>query len=247
MPPKTSADNGGFAWFVTIRPKPEHFNEQLEDDVIKYVETKLKPDWWLLVKEKGNHLHCAVFMHDPEQRSNFVTKWLNNPLKNYEDEEKKNFRRYDREKKSGAVLQMTTLGTVVEYLSGDYGDKAEDEFEVLSEKLPPVEDISELEEYLPAVNGLKRKRQMSVWYAELEEDFKEKHPDITVMTEALALRYVQRRMFCLRDMEVMADQRILRQKLRSFVSYFNQEVSGFYTDYKGGVFPLDEHFPHNVD
>lgn len=243
MPPSASADNGGFAYLITIRPRGETFTEDLVDDVRKYVETKVGADWHLIVKEKGNHLHCAVFLHEPQQRSNLATKWLNNPLKDYDEKEARNFRRYDNINKTGAVLNMTTLGTVSEYLSGEFDRKLDDEFEVISEHLPPATDISELEEYLPAVNGLKRKRQTNVWLAKLAEDYRKDRGE-AVMTEALALNYVQYRFFVSKDMEIIFDQRILRQKLRSFVPFFNGVVLDYYTDYKQSVFPTEGLFPY---
>lgn len=242
MPPNASADNGGFAWLLTIRPRGEHFNDDLVQAVSKYVDT-LGADWHLIVMEKGNHLHCAVFLHEPQQRSNLITKFINNPLKGFDDDEKKNFRKYDRASKTGAVLNMTTLGMVAEYLSGDFDRKLEDEFEVISEHLPPAEDISELEEYLPAVDGLKRKRQVSVWFAKLAEDYRKDRGD-TTMTESEALSYIQYRMFVAKDMDIIADQRILRQKVRSFVPYFNGVVPDHYSDYKHSIFPHRGPYPY---
>lgn len=221
MPPATNADNGGFAWMLTIRPRGEHFTDELVESVQNYIVNKLQPDWHLIVKEKGNHLHCAVFLHDPKQRSNIITQFLNNPLKDYDDTEKKNFRKYDKEKKSGAVINMTTLGMVSDYLSGEFDGKEDDEYVVISEKLPDNDDISELEEYLPAVDGLKRKRQISVWYANLEAEYRQMHPNTEVMNEEEALRFIQYKMFTAKDMDIIADQCILRQKVRSFVPYFN--------------------------
>lgn len=236
MAPSASADNGGFAWLVTIRPRPEHFTDELIDAVKAYLE-KIKPDWHLCVIEKGNHIHAAVFMHKPDQRSNFITKWLNGPLKDWDDAEKKNFRRYDRENKTGAVLNMTTLGIVAEYLSGEYKDKINDEFEVLSEHLPAAEDISELEEYLPAVDGLKRKRQMSVWYAQMEEEFYKLKKDSPIpgitdqgIHESSILKFVQHKMYVARDMDVIADERILQQKVRALVAYMSSTATGRYQD-----------------
>lgn len=91
-----------------------------------------------MVKEKSNHLHCAIFMHDAKQRSNVIATFLNNPLKHYDDDEKKNFRKYmyDRDKKTGAVINMTTLGMVADYMSGDHEGKEQDDFEVILDKLP---------------------------------------------------------------------------------------------------------------
>jgi len=226
---------------VTIRPKAENFTEDLVLSVKDYIVDKWQPDWHLIAMEKGNHLHCAMFLHEPQQRSNVITKFLNNPLKAYDDDEKKNFRRFDRASKTGAVLQLTTLGIVAEYLSGEFERKLEDEFEIISERLP--EDISELEEYLPAVNGLKRKRQVSVWYSTLEAEFRAARPDVEVITEADALLFVQTKMFVSRDMDIIADQRILRQKIRSFVPYFNKEAIGYYTDYSRSTFPNSGIFP----
>ena len=96
MPPNASADNGGFAWFVTVRPRPEHFTDELIADVKKYIQ-KIRPDWHIAVIEKGSHIHVTYFMHEPAQRSNVVTNWLNNPLKGFKEpgreDEKELFRR----------------------------------------------------------------------------------------------------------------------------------------------------------
>ena len=245
MPPNASADNGGFAFSITVRPRAEHFTDELVDTFCEYVETTMGADWYLIVKEKGNHLHAAVFLHEPQQRSNFITKLLNNPLRVYDEDEKRNFRKYDRTSKTGAVINLTSLGFVAEYLSGEFDRKLDDEFEVLKEHLPPATDISELEEYLPAVDGLKRKRQISVWYAKLAEDYRKDRPDShEEMTEDEALDYIQYRMFVVKDMDIIADQRILRMKVRSFVPYFNGKVPNIYLDYPRDTFPARANWPY---
>ena len=237
MPPSASADNGGFAWMVTIRPREQNFSDQLVSNVKAYIENTLRPDWHLAVIEKGNHIHTAIFMHKPFQRSNFITNWLNNPLKGFDEDEKKNFRKYDRERKTGAVVNMTTLGIVAEYLSGEFDRKLGDDFEVLTEHLPAAEDISELEEYLPAVDGLKRKRHMSVWYAKQEEYYKTlkaEHPIPGItdspLSEMSLLAMIQHRMYVERDMDIIADERILQQRVRALLAFMRREATGAYQD-----------------
>ena len=242
MPPNASADNGGFAWMITIRPRGENFTDELIQDVKAYVEEKLKPDWYLLVIEKSNHIHAAIFLHNPLQRSNLITNWCNNPLKGWSDDEKRNFRKWNREEKTGAVMNMTTLQMVSEYLSGEFDTKLGDDFEILAEKLPPADDTALLEEYLPAVNGLKRKRQISVWYAAQEEAYKQAAREIprenslldgitnAPLNEMTLLAFLQHRMYVVREIEIIADERILQQKVRALLAYMRREATGFYQD-----------------
>ena len=143
---------------------------------------------------------------------------------------------------------MTSLFLISEYLSGEYYAKLGDEFEVLSEHLPPADDISELEEYLPAVDGLKRKRQLSVWYAQMEEywyaqmamkdsplrdclyiDPETQDPELN---ESNLLGLAQYRMWVARDMELISDERILQQKVRALLGFMKKEVTGRYEDRK---------------
>jgi hypothetical protein len=247
MPPISGADNGGFAWLLTFRPRPENFTDDLVDAVTEFITTKLDADWHWVVKEKGNHLHAAIFLHKPQQRPNIITKFIGDPryktsyapLRHWSDEEKKNFSRYDRERKTGAVINMTTLGAVASYLSGEFDSKLGDDFEVISQKLPPAEDISELEQYLPAVDGLKRKRQISVWYAQQEEYFNNAKKERTIpeitdapLSERTLVYFLQHRMWVARDMENLADQRILQQKARALLGYMQKVATGRYTDPK---------------
>lgn len=244
MPPDPAFHGGCNAFVVTVRPREEHFSDELVDSVRTYVETKIGADWHLIVKEKGNHLHCAVFLHEPQQRSNFATKWLNNPLRDYDEQERRNFRKWDNARNTSAIKGMTSLHMVTEYLSGQYEGKEDDDFEVVSENLPSSDDISELEEYLPAVNGLKKdKDNIRSWCGKMEPLFREKHPDVEVMTEALALMFIQTKMFVDRDMDIIYDQRILRQKVRSFVPFFNKNAPGYYLDYRGGSLPARTPYP----
>lgn len=224
MPPATTADNGGFAFLVTIRPRD--YSLELEEKVKKYILEKVQPDWHLGVREKSNHSHWTLFLHDGEQRSNLITKFLNNPLKDLADDEKSLFRRYDRNLKTGAVVNLTTLGAVAEYLSGEFDKKIDDDFEVISEKLPEPDDISELEEYLPATNGLKRKRQCSVWYACAAEKYKGPKP----CAESDVLGYLNTRMYVEKDLDIIPDMRILKQKTVALVRYINSEGSPTYND-----------------
>lgn len=227
MPPSASADNGGFAWFITIRPRD--YTDELEQAVITYITEKLKPDWHLGVREKGNHSHWTIFTNKGIQRSNLITQFLNNPLKGYTDDEKKLFRTYNRESKTGAVLNCTTLGVVAEYLSGEFDKKLDDDFEVISENLPAPEDISELEEYLPAVDGLKRKRQISVWYALQAQEYKERDMP-KLVTEETVLSFLNHRMYVWKDMDILADQKKLKEKVRCLVRYMNEDGSATYND-----------------
>ena len=234
MPPSASADNGGFAFLVTVRPR--EYDLDLEEKVRKYVLEKLKPDWHLGVREKDNHSHWTLFFNKGYQRSNLITMFLNNPLKGYDDAEKKNFRHYNREAKTGAVFNCTTLGIVSEYLSGECDKKLDDDFHVVSENLPQSDDISELEEYLPAVDGLKRKRQISVWYALQEEEYVKQELPVPTDEETI-LGFLNKRMYETRDMDVLADQKKLKEKVRALVKYVNKDASATYNDNQG----LDEH------
>lgn len=229
MPPSASADNGGFAWMITIRPR--EYSMELESSVHEFITEGLNPTWWLGVREKGNHSHWAVFLDKGQQRSNLITRFLNNPLKGYDEAEAKNFRRYDKETKTAAVLNMTTLGMVAEYLSGEFDKKLDDEYEVISEHLPPPEDISELEEYLPAVDGLKRKRQISVWYATQKIAYDDRKFTLPA-TERSVLEFLNHRMYVWKDMDILADQRILKQKVRALVRYMNSDGTASYTDHQ---------------
>ena len=258
MPPISGADNGGFAWMLTFRPRPENFTDQLVDTVTSFIKDKLEPDWHLIVKERGNHLHAAIFLHKPTQRGNLIHKFIgdtrvrtsNAPLQHWDDSEKKNFSRYDRERKTGAVINMTTLGLIAEYLSGEFDSKLGDDFEVISEHLPDASDISELEEYLPAVDGLKKKRQISVWYSQMEECYKEAvksklkipvgvHGDGEKMyrcisemrlVETTLVSLIQYRMWVVRDMDVIADDRIVQQRARALLGFIQQVAWGSYQD-----------------
>ena len=226
MPPATTADNGGFAFMVTVRPR--EYDEQVEAAMLEYIDGKV--DHFLAVREKGNHSHWALFFHKGVQRSNLITMLLRGPLKSYFDEdEAKLFRRYDRERKTGAVINMTTLGIVAQYLSGEFDKKEFDEFLVIDEKLPSSEDISELEEYLPAVDGLKRKRQVSVWYAQQAEKYKLKDMPMPA-TERTVLQFLNTRMYVDKDIDILADQRILKQKTVALVRYINEDGSATYND-----------------
>lgn len=245
MPPSSTAVGGGFAFQITVRPRAEHFTDDLVDAFCDYVENKMGCDFHLIVKEKDNHLHAAVFLHEPQQRSNLITKLLNNPLRGYDEDEQRNFRRLTKSGGStkGAVTQMYNTGMVVNYLSGEHEGKEDDAYEVLSSNLPDDDDISELEEYLPAAGGLKKSQQITSWCAKMEAHFREKHPDVEEMTEKIALVFVQTRMFVTRDMDIIYDQKVLRQKIRAFVPYFNKKAPGYYLDYKAEVLPTEHPCP----
>ena len=50
------------------------------------------------------------------------------------------------------------------------------------------------------------------------------------MTEAVALQFVQTEMCVDTHVHVTCNQKVLRQKLRSFVPFFNREAPGRYLD-----------------
>ncbi len=234
MPPSASADNGGFAWFTTFRPR--EYTEERRDKFVNYVENLEGLDWHWIVEEKGNHIHCVTFMHTGWQRSNWITGFLgpkeakksNAPLFSLDDDEKANFRRAPKEGK-GAVKNCTSIEVIREYLSGEYARKVDDEFQVLSENLPDEDDIAELETYLPRVDGLKRKRICSQWYAmQAEHMTAAKIPK--PCTERQVLGFINNRMYVKKDIDIIADQKLLKQKVVALVKYYNEDDSPKYND-----------------
>ena len=242
MPPSSTADNGGFAWFVTLRPRAETYTKPLRDRFVRHILESLKPDWHWIVEEKSNHVHAAFFLHDGQQRSNLVTGFLGKatakrsdaPLFLLDEQEKANFRRFTKDGKA-AVKNLTTVQCITEYLSGEYARKVDDDFLVLSENLPDDEDISELEEYLPCVDGLKRKRQRSPWYHQAEAayfEFRKAHPaEYPFPTdERHVLRFVNKSMYATRTMDVIADQKILKARVVALVKFINMYEGDEYND-----------------
>lgn len=217
-------DNGGqHAFFTTVRPR--HWDPAYIDR--SYEKVSSSP-YFLIVQEDLNHLHIVEFLHRPVTRSNYITNWLNKPLKEYDESERKLFRKYDRDTASGAVITVKDLNLISGYLSGDYASKSERPFSILAARLP--KDLSHLEEFLPSINGLKGKRSVSIWYKGREAIFKEEHPDHKYVSECDLLVWYNRHMNIIRDFEVIADPRILKQKIRALKNFINKSDTPFYSD-----------------
>lgn len=231
MPPATSADNGSFAYLITIRPRAGNYTRERVNNVLSWLEqskeqkkVNIIPDWIFAVEEESNHAHICVFLHYPYQRGNLVKELLKHPLQWMDHDEAKNFSSYNRLTNQAACKSITSVEVVASYLSGGahYAAKEDRPFEVLLAQLPEDGDISALEEYLPAVDGLKRKRQISVWYAEQERLLQAEGVATSAITLPEIHTYLARRMFKDRDMEICVDPRILRQRINGLYAYMTQ-------------------------
>ena len=78
---------------------------------------------------------------------------------------------------------------------------------------------------------------MSVWYAKQEEYYKTlkaEHPIKGItdspLSEMSLLAMIQHRMYVERDMDIIADERILQQRVRALLAFMKREAAGAYQD-----------------
>jgi hypothetical protein len=222
--PSASAGNGGFAYFVTVRPRGGvRPGSHLEKLVINYTREICANGYYIIVAEEEDeerNLHVACFTDKPYQRFNFIRGYLRNALFSFDDDEKRNFSQYDRNKKNGCVVTMTSLGCIENYIDSTYGAKRGDSYQLLAEYLPDAECTEVLKNFLPAVDGLKRKHQISVWYLEQEKKYHELNlPKPATMYTVSAM--LERRMFKDRDMEIISNLKVYREKCHALVCFIN--------------------------
>lgn len=235
MPP--IGDNGIFAFFITIRPRIEEFTDSFVKSTVSYVLSLPDLEYNFIVQEGHgddyDHLHLVLFFAKGKKRENLCAMIANSCLKECTPETVRNFKKW-RTDGSASVKAATSLDLITSYLSGEHSSKLGDPNTVLSNNLPE-EDLSSLEQYLPAVDGLKKKRNISIWYAQQKKYFLDDYPDVPI-SEATVLMFLKRRMFTTKDMDVISDPRILRQKCRALVSYMTNDEDPTYSD---GASPFD--------
>lgn len=149
---------GSFAFFATFRPRGG-ITDEVINRLIAYMPIICR--YWTIVEEKvgeERHVHVCLFLHKAQQRSNIVTMLTRRIIYDWDDDEKKNFRRWCRNLGTGAVKVLTNLEVITSYLSGEYARKSEDYFAIVDRKLP--EDLSELESFVPQVGALLRPKNM---------------------------------------------------------------------------------------
>lgn len=131
------------------------------DDDLRNLHNYLRAHatYWLVVEEKlapETHFHIVELTNKEQQRSNYITTFQKWCMAEWSDIERSNHRSYNRSRKSGAVLQVTSLHVITDYLDGTRESKGGDHFKVLLDNLP--EDLSVLEEFIPDVGGIKQRK-----------------------------------------------------------------------------------------
>ena len=151
-------DGGCRAFFATFRPRNGITDDTIRR-IVKYAPQLCK--YWYIVEEKTGterHVHACLFPHKRVQRSNIITMLIRNCIDDWDDDEKRNFRRWDKCSSNGAVKHMTNMEVLTAYLSGAYATKAADHFATIDTRVP--DDLSELETWLPQVGELAKPKNM---------------------------------------------------------------------------------------
>lgn len=222
------SDKGGcYAFFATMRHQKPCEVGITDDDIaacVAYAPKMCK--YWLLVAEKegqDKHLHCVLFPHIAQQRSNVCTLLTKHCLKGWKPEEIHNFKKWNRQTGTGAVKTLTSVDLIVGYLDGTYAKKIEDKFEIVDEHLP--DDLSELEKWIPDVGKLKRRpnQRFHTLMNQMYEHFKV--PVRSEKSPLLSLNLLQRIFYRLENddvREAMCDPRIATAFIKRYHRWYNR-------------------------
>lgn len=198
---------------LTIRPK-DGLTDRQADALITFGK---KHDYHLIGLEKEGterHAHLGIFQEKPRAKCNVENRLLSMPaFQSLSPQEVKVFRK-------GTKIMYNS-----DYIMGYIGnpDKEDDYYE-LSRHLP--DDIDDLEPYYPPPGDTSAKRPVSIWYTTRASGYEGPKP----ATESSVLSYIKRLMFVDLSIEIIADQRVLQQKVRALVALINADDSPTYLD-----------------
>lgn len=220
-----SQKGGSYAFFATFRPR-HGITDSTVGSIISYVNKMSRHHFAVLEKEgEERHLHLALFLNTPKQRSNIITMFISNCLTDWTEEETKNFRFWDKLKKQGAVKTLTSLEVITSYLDGTYASKCDDKYEIVSQHLP--DDLSELESLLPSVGSLARTKNLWCmtlhrqlverfnWPQIRSEDFRVSEPYLIACWKVLENENIREIQFMHR-----------KNKIKAFLQWWNQDFLG---------------------
>ena len=229
--------NGGcHSFFATFRPK-----DGITDDTVRRILDYLPEfcKFWFVVLEKDGperHAHVTLFPRKAMQRSNIITQLTRRCISDWDQAEKWNFRRWDKDSKTGAVKTNTNLEVITDYLDGTRASKSADKYAIVDQQLP--DDLSELETWIPQVGALERKKNIKfhTLLRQMTADFE--------LPERgdLAVPYV---ITCVKDLEnrdvreAILDDRIALNFIRKFVQWYNRDTDPTFTNPKDDLNPWD--------
>jgi len=228
-----ASDGGCLAYFATFRPV-----HGITTETLQRVTTCIRSNcvYWFIVTEKSGHerhAHAVLFPKKAHQRSNLIGLITRQCLYDWTEPEQKNFRRWDRTTKTGAVKTCTHLEVITDYLDGTRLSKSKDPYEIVDQFLP--DDLSLLEKYMPDVGTLKRPK--NVWCTQLHKqlvdhfDWPNERPMDATVNEAYVLA-------CMKSLEnenvreICIDPRIKRNRVVAFTQWWNRNTTGHYGSHR---------------
>lgn len=228
-----STEGGCYAFFATFRPR-----DGITDATIGRLVQRAPElcSYWFIVEEKEGverHAHAVLFPKKPQQRSNLITMLTRTVISDWTADEKKNFRRWDKQRKTGAVKTVTHLECITDYLDGTRASKSEDKYAIIDQKLPS--DLGQLEKYLPDVGKLKKPKNQWChhWHKLFVDRFNwpmtKGRPRSPESAYAVSYSYVMSCVMHLENqdvLEIMLDDRIRRMKVRAFTRWWNGDIRG---------------------
>lgn len=223
-------DEGGcYSFFATFRPVHGISSETIRR-ICKYAHTSCA--YWFIVAEKEaheKHVHAVLFPKKSQQRSNIITNLTRHCISDWTDAEQKNFRRWDKVTKTGAVKVVTHLEVITDYLDGTRVKKCNDPFEIVDQFLP--DDLAVLEKYIPNVGALARKKNIwcHTWHKAFIDVFGWPHEKGLHVEENYVLCCVKH---CenIDKFEICVDTRIKKNKVRAFAQWWNSDCYDTYGD-----------------